>query len=117
MPDLRKVLEELVATGTVRAALVVGRDGFIIETAGEDASQLEAVGAIAPSSLGAAEVIGLELAQGPMAQAMFEFEKGAILMSAVGADAILVSILPTGANLGKARYDIRKYLPAIEASL
>ena len=45
MPDLRKVLEELVATGTVRAALVVGRDGFIIETAGEDASQLEAVGA------------------------------------------------------------------------
>jgi predicted regulator of Ras-like GTPase activity (Roadblock/LC7/MglB family) len=117
LADLRKILEELVATGAVRACLVVGRDGFIIETAGEDAAQLEAVGAIAPSSLGAAEVIGLELAQGPMAQAMFEFEKGAILMSAVGADAILVSILPSGANLGKARYDIRKYLPAVEGAL
>ena len=117
MPDLRKVLEELVATGAVRACLVVGRDGFIIETAGADAAQLEALGAIAPSSLGAAEVIGLELAQGPMSQAMFEFEKGAILMSSVGGDAILVSILPSGSNLGKARYDIRKFLPAIEKAL
>ncbi len=117
MADLRRILEELVATGTVRSCLVVGRDGFIIETAGDESGQLEAVGAIAPSSLGAAEVIGLELAQGPMAQAMFEFEKGAILMSAVGSDAILVSILPSAANLGKARYDIRKFLPAIEKSL
>jgi predicted regulator of Ras-like GTPase activity (Roadblock/LC7/MglB family) len=117
LPDLRRVLEELVATGAVKACLVVGRDGFIIEAVGSDPSQLEAVGAIAPSSLGAAEVIGLELAQGPMSQAMFEFEKGAILMSAVGPDAILVSILPSGANLGKARYDIRKFLPAIEKAL
>lgn len=117
MPDLRKVLEELVATGAVRACLVVGRDGFIIETAGDDAAHLEPVGAIAPSSLGAAEVIGLELAQGPMSQAMFEFEKGAIMMSAVGTDAVLVSILPAGANLGKARYDVKKYLPEIESAL
>jgi len=115
LADLRRLLEDLVATGTVRSCLVVGRDG--IETAGDESGQLEAVGAIAPSSLGAAEVIGLELAQGPMAQAMFEFEKGAILMSAVGSDAILVSILPSVANLGKARYDIRKFLPAIEKSL
>lgn len=117
MPDLRKILEDLISTGAVRSCVVVGRDGFIIESAGNEAEEMEAVGAIAPSSLGAAEVLGLELDQGVMTQAMIEFEKGAIMMSTVGTDAILVSILPTNANLGKARYDIKKYLPQIEKAL
>ncbi len=112
------LLEELVSVDGVNAAVIVGRDGFVIDGVSNSGSlETETVGAVISAGTGSSEVMGRELNVGTMTQGMMEFSDGLIIMSLVGIEAILAVVADTKANLGYVRFQIKKRIPEIEKAL
>jgi predicted regulator of Ras-like GTPase activity (Roadblock/LC7/MglB family) len=118
MASLKSQLADLLKVEGINAAVVVGRDGFVIEGL-SDAGDLdiEAVGAVVSTGLGAAEMMGRELGVGTMSVGMVEYKNGVIEMSLLGREAVLAVVADTKANLGNIRYQVKKRTQDIEASL
>jgi predicted regulator of Ras-like GTPase activity (Roadblock/LC7/MglB family) len=118
MAALKELLTELVEVQGIHSAVVVGRDGFVIEGvtrgAGLDA---DAVGAVISTGVGSSEVMGRELTVGDMTQGMFEFTDGLIVTALLGVDAILAVVADLKANLGNVRFQLKKRAPLIEQAL
>jgi predicted regulator of Ras-like GTPase activity (Roadblock/LC7/MglB family) len=118
MATLKDILTELVEVQGIHSAVVVGRDGFVIEGvtrgAGLDA---DAVGAVISTGVGSSEVMGMELVVGDMTQGMFEYSNGLIVITLLGVDAILAVVADLKANLGNVRFQLKKRAPLIEEAL
>lgn len=118
MSNTNELLQELVRIGGVKTAVVVGRDGFVIDGVSSGSHlDTETVGAVISAGIGSSEVMGRELKVGIMSQGMMEYSGGLIMMSLVGNDAILAVVADTHANLGYVRLQIKKRLPAIEQAV
>jgi len=118
MAKTRELLEELVKVDGVNTAVIVGRDGFVLEGVSQGGKlDAETVGAVISAGTGSSEVMGRELNVGAMTQGMMEYADGLIMMSLVGTEAILAVVANTKANLGYVRFQIKKQMPAIEKSL
>jgi uncharacterized protein len=114
MGTVKQVLEGLLAIPGVGTAVVVSRDGFVIEGNSSSGSlDMEAVGAVVSAGVGASEVIGSELGVGGLAHSIVEYDKGIIVASPVGSAATLAVVADLKANLGNVRYQVRKNAPAI----
>ena len=100
---LRALLEEMVRIEGVRAALVVGRDGFVIETAllGDDLD-MEGLGAVLATALGSSEVIGNDLAIGNLDAYLLEFGAGKVVAAATG-EYVLALVAESSALVGSLR--------------
>jgi predicted regulator of Ras-like GTPase activity (Roadblock/LC7/MglB family) len=117
MGALRQVLTELVKTDGINTAVVVGRDGFVLEGVSErSALDTEAVGAIISTGIGSAEVMGGELRVGTMTQSMFEYNDGVIVLCLAG-EAILAVVADPKANLGMVRFQVKKRAPEIAKAM
>ena len=113
MTNLKQVLNDLVRADGINTAVVVGRDGFVIEGAtSRGALDTDAVGAIISTGIGSAEVMGTELRVGTMTQSMFEYHDGVIVLSLAG-EAILAVVADPRANLGMVRFQVKKHTPEI----
>jgi len=89
MPSVKQKLSELLKVDGVNTAVVVGRDGFVIDGLTNGAAMdVEAIGAVISTGVGTAEVMGRELKVGAMSQGMMEYKDGIILMSFLGREAI-----------------------------
>jgi uncharacterized protein len=118
MANLKQQLEDLIKVEGISTAVVVGRDGFVIDGATNGAGMdIEAVGAVISTGVGTAEIMGKELKVGTMSQGMVEYSDGIIVMNFLGKEAILACVAGTNANLGNVRYQIRKREPEIQAAL
>lgn len=116
MPGLIDTLSTLVKVDGVATAVVVGRDGFVINSAGAN-NDAEAIGAVISTGFGSSESMGKELAVGRIGQLMAEFERGVLVSAPIGDEAILAVVTAPGANLGHVRYQIRKLLPEFERGM
>lgn len=117
MANLRTNLQDLLKTEGITTAVVVGRDGFVIDgVSSGGALDTEAVGAVISTGIGSAEVMGRELNVGLMTQSMFEYGEGVVVVSLAG-DAILAIVASAKANLGMIRLAVKKALPEIAKSL
>jgi hypothetical protein len=115
--SLKSVLNEIVKTEGVNTAVVVGRDGFVIDGVSARGSfDAEAIGAVISTGVGSAEVMGNELKLGGMTQSMFEYKDGVIVMSLAG-DAILAVVADARANLGMVRHQVKKHSPDIASQM
>ena len=75
MADVRSILNEFMTVQGIKASLVVGRDGFVIEAViGAGSVDADAVAAVISSGIGSSEVIGRELEIGKLEQAMYEYK-------------------------------------------
>ena len=111
MSVMKDVLGELAKVPGVGAAVVVSRDGFLMEgvTAnGGGNIDMESVGAVVSASIGAAEVVGQELNVGPLAQSMIEYTNGIVVFSQLGDAATLAVVADLKANLGNVRSEERR---------
>ncbi|GBD30981.1 hypothetical protein HRbin32_02097 [bacterium HR32] len=117
MSDLRKVLGEFTQLDGVSAALVVGRDGFVIEGVATEDVDLEALGAVTASSLSASDALSTELGRGRLFGLMLEYEGGPMVVSPVGAEAMLVIVGNGTANLGRIRLELKKRQQAVADAL
>jgi hypothetical protein len=114
---LKRILGDLVKVEGVSAAAVVGRDGFIIEHVTNMKMDVDALGAMASTSVGTSEAMGIELNKGNFEQVLVELEKGPIMLSLVTQNEILAIVAEPGSNLGRIRYEVRKNKDRIVAAL
>jgi predicted regulator of Ras-like GTPase activity (Roadblock/LC7/MglB family) len=114
---LRGILDGLLKVDGVTAALVIGRDGFVIESAAAHPIDADAVAAIAASSLAAAEAMGEEMKLGALGSILIEYEIGPVAVTLAGPDAVLAVVGNQGTNLGRVRIEMRKIRQAVANQL
>jgi len=114
---LRGILDGLLKVEGVIAALVVGRDGFVIEAAVVNTLDTDSVGAIAASSLAASDAMGEALTLGALDAILIEYEQGPVALTPAGPDAVLAVVGDQSANLGRVRVEMRKVRQAVANQL
>lgn len=114
---LRTILDGLMKVEGVTGALVVGRDGFVIEGVSAEGVDLDAVGALAASALGSSDSMGGELHLGGLGSVLIEFEVGPVAVTPAGPDAVLAVVGDQRANLGRLRIEMRKIRSAVADQL
>ena len=114
---LRGILDGLLTVEGVVAALVVGRDGFVIEAAAVNTLDTDSVGAIAASSLAASDAMGEALTLGALDTILIEYEQGPVALTPAGPDAVLAVVGDQNANLGRVWVEMRKVRQAVANQL
>jgi predicted regulator of Ras-like GTPase activity (Roadblock/LC7/MglB family) len=115
--DTSRILKELVEVQGIEVAVCVGRDGFVIDAASTGNADTDAIGAMVSTGMGSAESVGRELGVGEMAQAMMEYDKGIVVLSALGSDALLAVVASKDANLGNVRLQVKRRSSDLEKTL
>ena len=111
--DLKTVLGMLAARPGVVLAVLVDRDGFLVEWAGEMTLPAEVVGAVASRLAQSSEEIGRELGQGALQSMTFEYDAALVLLTNVGREAWLAVTLGDPAMLGAVRHAVKEALPML----
>jgi uncharacterized protein len=105
--SVKESLAEFLRIDGVSAVAVVGRDGFVIESASKMKLDMDALGAVVASAIGASEMVGKDFAMGKLEQYLLEFEMGKAIIAAAGED-ILVLTTDANAVIGSVRYAVKK---------
>ena len=120
MADLDETLNSFTRVRGVTAALIVGQDGLVLQSAtaqGADDVDTDVLGAVASSGLVPAQELGGETGRGKLLQGIYEYEKGVVVIEPIGQSAILVVVTSATANLGLLRLQARKAHPDLEMAL
>jgi predicted regulator of Ras-like GTPase activity (Roadblock/LC7/MglB family) len=119
VPLLQQLLEESGGLG----AILMGRDGLPIQqalagrVAGEEAERLGSAGVELGRILEEIRKASDAFLGGPVQEAVVGLERYWLVLRPVDEDAFLVLALPPEGNLGKARFLMRRQLPALRALL
>lgn len=114
---LKQLLGEFLKVEGVSATVIVGRDGFVIESAISVKIDIDALGAVASTSMGASEEMGKELGKGNFDQMLVEFEKGLIILSPLSSNEMIAIVADPVANVGRIRYELKKNKERLMAAL
>lgn len=118
MANLKQLLTELASLDGVSAAVVVSRDGFVIESASsKQGIDHDALGAVVSSTVGATESLGKGLGLGDLTNVMTEYSSGIVVVNALGEVGALAIVADVKANVGNIRYNAKKRASDIEAAL
>jgi len=114
---LKQILGEFLKIEGVSAAVVVGRDGFVIESAASGKMDIDALGAMASTGLGTSEAMGKELGKGELRQMLVELDQGPIIMYPLSPDELIAIVASNEANVGRIRYELKKNKDRLVAAL
>ncbi len=114
---LKQLLGEFLGVEGVSAAVVIGKDGFVIESAVSGKTDVDALGAMASAGMGTSESLGKELERGEVRQILLELEKGSILLSPLSAEEFIAIVSNDPANVGRVRHDLKKNRERLVAAL
>ena len=104
MAHLRDLLGQYLQVPGVRAAVLAGRDGLLVEAAGRgDPRVFEALGALGASALGSAEALGQELGGGATVGAILEYGSALVCADPLGDYAEIVTLADNAASLARIR--------------
>lgn len=112
---LQKIAEHV---GDVLVLSLVAKDGIPVETVVEQAGfDLEVLAAELIAQVQAVGANHQDLSPGPVRQLVVTTEELIILVSEVTADYYLLAVLGSGANTGRARFELRRAVLGLEADL
>jgi uncharacterized protein len=118
MVDLKQTLSRFLTIPGVRLAVLVGRDGLLIEGITRDGKEdLEAVGAIMTTGLNTAEALGEEILRGSVVGVVMEYEHGLVSVDPLGDFALIVTLFDTAASIGRVRHQVKASRDEILATL
>lgn len=118
MVDLKQTLGRFLAIPGVRLAVLVGRDGLLIEGVNRDGKEdLEAIGAIMTTGLNTAEALGAEISRGNVIGVVMEYEHGLVSVDPLGDFALIVTLFDTAASIGRVRHQVKTSRDEILATL
>jgi predicted regulator of Ras-like GTPase activity (Roadblock/LC7/MglB family) len=113
---LKDQLERLLSASQGSMAAVIGNEGTIIQAASNDETlDLEAIAALAASTVGVTAGVAAELNRGSLNEVLLHFDHDLMAIKPLESDLSLVVVAPI-TSLGIVRYAIRKYqAPIAEA--
>jgi predicted regulator of Ras-like GTPase activity (Roadblock/LC7/MglB family) len=102
------VLQELLKIPGIVAVVVVGRDGFVIESMGNSgAVDLDSIGASLAHAVNGIEEMGNDLKIDRFTDVFIEYKRAVILCSPIG-DAVAALVSPDATKLGIIRHKAKK---------
>jgi len=111
------LLGEVLSIDNVNQVLVIGRDGFIIESLGSrDPAQMETVGAALANAVNEMEKMGNLMAMGHMDTVTMGFGS-AFAMGMATPDAVIAAVASDNASQGLMRIKMNALVPQLEQFL
>ena len=104
MPTIRDLVGAIRQREGVEAAIVLGRDGLLIDSQVVPNVDAEDVAAHVPSIINAADELGAAAARGALTTAVLEYPR----VSALTADAVLLVLVAPSANVGQLLFELRR---------
>ena len=108
MPSIRDLVGAIRQREGVEAAAVLGRDGLLIDSQSLPGVDTESLAALIPAIITPADELGMAVSRGRLTTAVLEHEHGLAIVSVLNADAILVVLVGTGANVGQLLFELRR---------
>jgi hypothetical protein len=108
MATIRDLVGALRQREGVEAAVVLGRDGLLIDGDSSASVDPESVAALVPSIVSAADEFGAHDGRGSLVTAILEFQHNVAVVSVLSNDAILLVLTQPSANLGKLLFELRR---------
>jgi uncharacterized protein len=109
MPTIRDLVSAISERAGVDAAVVLGRDGLVIDSQLSSSSMdAEHVAAFIPPIVGAADEFGFNALNGGLTTAVLEYPRGFAVLTVLSSDVLLLVLVQAGANLGQLLYELRR---------
>ncbi len=108
MPTIRDLVAAIRQRDGVDAAVVLGRDGLLIDSQAVPYLSSDDVAAHVPAIIGAADEFGEAAGRGPLTTAVLEHPKGLAIVAVLTADAVLLVLLQPTANVGQLLFELRR---------
>lgn len=115
MATIRDLVSALRRRDGVDAAIVLGRDGLLIDGATEGALDPEGLAAFVPPMVVSAVDMGLASGRGDFTLMVLEYGAGTAVVTSVSPDALLLVLLRPTANLASMLFDLRRHRAQIAA--
>ncbi len=114
--DSAEVMNDLLGIPGIDAVVVIGRDGFVIESAGSSTRvNIDELGASLAHAVNGIEEMGSELKVEKFQDMFIEYGRAVILCKPVG-DAVAAVITPDASKLGIIRHKTKKYFEELAQS-
>ena len=107
MGGLREIMQGLYTRDAVRGAAIVGEDGLVIHDALTAEADVEAVAALAITTMRHAEQFGGAGRCGPLRTAVLDFGNGPAILTVLAPGATLVVLARPDRDLGPLLYELR----------
>ena len=108
MPSIRDLVAAIRQREGVDAAIVLGRDGLLIDSQIGPGLDAEDVAARIPGIIGPADEFGAAIDRGELLTAVLEHSRGLAIVSVLSAEAILLVVVTPRANIGQLLYELRR---------
>ena len=108
MASIRDLVAALRQRDGVDAAIVLGRDGLLIDSQVIPGLDAEDLAARIPPIITPSDELGAAVARGELVTAILEHQQGIVIMSVLSAEAILVVLVQPSANIGQLLYELRR---------
>ena len=115
MASIRELVQVLRHRDGVDAAVVVGRDGLVIDGASDATLDADALAVLVSPMTTAAMDLGHQARAGGLGVLVAEYDHGATITMALSADAFLFLLVRAGADLGALLYELRRYRSHLSA--
>ena len=115
MPTIRDLVSALRRRDGVDAAIILGRDGLLIDGSATATLDPEGVAPFVPPMALAAADLGLAAQRGDFGLMVLEYGNGNVVVSALSPDVYLLVLLQPSANLASLLYDLRRYRTQLSA--
>ncbi|HET7583307.1 MAG TPA: roadblock/LC7 domain-containing protein [Gemmatimonadaceae bacterium] len=109
MPTIRELVAALRERDGVEAAVLLGRDGLVIDAANAlPAADTDAIAALVPAVVGSADALGHQSGRGALLTAILEHEGGIAVVSVLTPDAVLLVMMRESAHVGPLLFELRR---------
>jgi uncharacterized protein len=115
MPSIRDLVAAIRQREGVDAAVVLGRDGLLIDGQLTEGLDADDIAARIPAILGPADELGAAANGGELVTAVLEYRRGMAIVSVLTTDAVLLVLASPGAAVGQLLLEIRRNRERIAA--
>jgi len=108
MANIRDLVAALRQREGVDAAIVLGRDGLLIDSQVIPGLNAEDLAARIPPIIGPADELGTSAGRGELVTAILEHRQGIAIVSVLSSEAVLFVLVQPSANIGQLLYELRR---------
>ena len=108
MPSIRDLVAAIRQREGVDAAIVLGRDGLLIDSQLSPGLEADDIAARIPAIIGPADELGSATNRGELLTAVLEHRNGLAIVSVLSSEAILLVLVTPRANVGQLLFELRR---------